>query len=79
MLGESIFAAQLPTLGIMISSKYGTDRHCHDSAQYADLRSPNKIYLLRVKIADLLTVSVPSLSLVKAYRHFLPPVRLVQV
>ena len=50
MLGESIFAAQLPTLGVVSTSKYGTDRHCHDSAQYATLRSLAKIYLLRITI-----------------------------
>ena len=75
MLGESIFAAQLPTLGVVISSKYGTDRHCHDSAQYATLRSLAKIYLLRITISNILVVSVPSLSFTRAFRRLLPPVR----
>ena len=77
MLGESIFAAQLPTLGVMISSKYGTDRHCHDSAQYATLRSLAKIYLLRITISEIPVVSEPSLKFTKAVHRLLPPVRLV--
>ena len=64
MLGESIFAAQLPTLGVMISSKYGTDRHCHDSAQYAvcDLLLSYSFCGSRLQIILLCQCHRPNLS-----------------
>ena len=85
MLDESIFAAQLPNPGVMISFKCRTDRQCHDTVvttvtivpNMQRLRSLAEICPSLMTPADVLAVLLRSLNIAKKVYRLLPPVRLV--